>query len=33
MIDEWVSIDELRTCAAVIARVVAGWCGPVPAAA
>ncbi|ADB49243.1 ArgE/DapE family deacylase [Conexibacter woesei] len=27
MIDEWVSVDELRTCAAVIARVVTDWCG------
>lgn len=26
MIDEWVSVAELRTCSAVIARVIAGWC-------
>lgn len=26
MTDEWVSISELRTCSAVVARVIARWC-------
>jgi acetylornithine deacetylase len=27
MVDEWVSVEELRTCSAVIGRVIARWCG------